>query len=41
MDELPEEMLRRFQMMEQSVSAERGPFVLFGVFLRENSPGNA
>ncbi len=39
MEELPEETLHRFQMLELKLSAQRGPFSLFALFLRENSPG--
>ncbi len=36
--ELPEETLQRYRLLEKSLSAEHGPFQLFGIFLRENAP---
>ncbi len=38
MEELPEDMLHRFQRLEKNLSAEHGPFHFFGLFLRENAP---
>ncbi len=36
--ELPEETLQRYRLLEKSLSADCGPFQLFGIFLRENAP---